>query len=514
MRVSSPEKDWKNHRVPVSLTQADRDWIQKNPVISVGVDLDFAPIEQLDRNQHYAGVTADFLHLISRETGLTFSIDKTHTWDQSLSPDTGGQNPHARGCGPLPPSAGSTWISPNPMPGFPGSSLSVKTVSEPMTLEKLRGMKVAVVADYIWKDIIEASHPSLSLSPSQDIEAALKKVSFGMADAMVEYMATASHHIERMGISNLKISGDTLSVANICFAVNKSQPQLTRILNHVLSQTPEAQKNAMLRKWISLAFSKTSNLQWLSRILFPSVALIILGLVVIIIWNQSLQRQVIHRTEKLKEELIQRTVMEKALRENEEKYRSIFENIQDVYFEIRPLGKVLEISPSVEKVFGYKREKLLHQSISRIFASLDEFQTMRFKAVRDENLIDYETLLVAPDGRHLNCAMNTTLVKDEAGNPVKIIGSIHNITERVKAQKALRASYNELEKRVRERTAELSRTNKALNQAKETADAATLAKSNFLANMSHEIRNPPERGDLRFGTGHGRNPSQGCDQIY
>ncbi len=487
--VRSPEKDWKNQRVPVTLTQEDRDWIQKNPVITVGVDLDFAPIEQLDKNQHYAGVTADFLHLISRETGLTFSIDKAHTWDQSLARMRAGKI-HMLGAA-VPSSQRRQYMDfTQPYAWLSGVIIVRKTVSEPMTLEKLRGMKVAVVADYIWKDILEASHPYLSLSPSQDIEAALKKVSFGMADAMVEYMATASHHIERLGISNLKISGDTLSVVDICFAVNKAEPQLTRILNHVLSQTPEEQKKALLRKWISLAFSKSSNLQWLTRILFPTVALIILGLVVIIIWNQSLQRQVIHRTEKLKEELIQRTVMEKALRENEEKYRSIFENIQDVYFEIRPLGKVLEISPSVEKVFGYKREKLLHQSISRIFASLDEFRNMRYRAVRDEHLIDHETLLVAPDGRHLNCAMNTTLVKDESGNPAKIIGSIHNITERVKAQKALRASYNELEKRVQERTAQLSRTNKALNLAKEAADAATLAKSNFLANMSHEIRTP------------------------
>jgi PAS domain S-box-containing protein len=129
---------------------------------------------------------------------------------------------------------------------------------------------------------------------------------------------------------------------------------------------------------------------------------------------------------------------ERRLRENEEKYRNIFENIQDVYFEVDMNGIVQEASPSIEFEMGYMREELIGRPASDLYLR-DEEKKSFLKIIHQEGQIrDYEAHLRHKNQAVLVCSLNGKLAYEDNGNLVGFIISLRNVTKRKTAEDALR----------------------------------------------------------------------------
>jgi PAS domain S-box-containing protein len=134
---------------------------------------------------------------------------------------------------------------------------------------------------------------------------------------------------------------------------------------------------------------------------------------------------------------------EKALRKSEDQYRNIFKNIQDVYYEVTLDGIIIEASPSIEDVSLYKREEIIGQSLSDIYVDPKNRDEFLKELLKNGKVTDYEALLINKDRSQTHCSITAKLVRDKHGNPVKIIGSLRNITERKRIEESLRQSESQ-----------------------------------------------------------------------
>jgi PAS domain S-box-containing protein len=157
-------------------------------------------------------------------------------------------------------------------------------------------------------------------------------------------------------------------------------------------------------------------------------------------------------------------LMKEAIRESQEKYRGIFENIQDVYFESSLDGKILEISPSINNLSTYKRETLLGQNAYQFYWSPEDRNEMIRTLTADEKISDYEVRLKGADHRLVYASLNSVLVTGDRDGKHKIIGSMRDITARKKAEAELQNYRERLEELVQERTADLEKTNAKLQE--------------------------------------------------
>jgi PAS domain S-box-containing protein len=146
------------------------------------------------------------------------------------------------------------------------------------------------------------------------------------------------------------------------------------------------------------------------------------------------------------EDVSERVGYEEMLRRDAAKYRSIFENIQDVYFETDLNGLLLEISPSVEEMLRYRREAIIGTPVDSLFRRPAEAQRIRESLLSSNPAADFEIEALDGDGKLVVCALSATLRKEAATGRDRICGTLHNVTDRQRHEMAVKAN----EKRLRE----------------------------------------------------------------
>ena len=205
--------------------------------------------------------------------------------------------------------------------------------------------------------------------------------------------------------------------------------------------------------------------------------------------NEELERRVIERTSQLEttnkdlqKQILERQIVENALKDSERRLADIINFLPDATFVINRVGVVIAWNRAIEKMTGIKAANILGKG--------NYEYALPFYQVRRPILIDlvlkpdlglekkYERIKWQEDGTLVGDSFNSDIL----GKPAYLLGSAGVLYD------SEGTIYGAIES-IRDIT-DRKMAEEDLKSAKDRAESATKAKSNFLANMSHEIRTP------------------------
>jgi PAS domain S-box-containing protein len=145
----------------------------------------------------------------------------------------------------------------------------------------------------------------------------------------------------------------------------------------------------------------------------------------------------------LEKELERLKKSEKQLIDNENKYRSLTENLNVGVYRNTPgaRGKFIEVNPALLKIFGYKNKKIiLEKNVSDLYKNRKERKIISDALKKNGFLKNEHVNLVKKDGTSIICSISATSVKDANGKVIHYDGIIVDITNQLTAESALKAS--------------------------------------------------------------------------
>ena len=188
-------------------------------------------------------------------------------------------------------------------------------------------------------------------------------------------------------------------------------------------------------------------------------------------------------------DITQRKLAEQALRESEDRYRMIIENIQDGYYEVDLDGNYTFFNEGLLRITGYLREEMLGMNNRRIvddYSNKRVFNTFHQVYLTGVPAHAFDWECIRKDGTRRFVEVSVSLKRDIHGKPLGFMGIARDITERKKYQAELEAKENEL----RQKNKSLEEANTALNVLMKKVEEHRIANEDALRNNLNKVAMP------------------------
>ena len=144
---------------------------------------------------------------------------------------------------------------------------------------------------------------------------------------------------------------------------------------------------------------------------------------------------------------------EKALRRSETRYRTLFGESRDAVYMNTREGKILDVNQAGLDLLGYTRDELIGMNVRKLYVHPEDRSVFQREIEQKGSVRDYELKFRRKDGVQIDCLVTSTVRRAVDGTVLGYQGIIRDITEQMRAEKALHESeqrFRQLAENLRE----------------------------------------------------------------
>ena len=268
------------------LTAEERAWLAEHKQVRLGVDSAWPPVEWVDENGKYHGMTSEYFDLIDDMLAIESTPARGLSWVETLKRAEQGQIDIIPAI--VPTEGRRKYLNfTSPYLTFPFVIFTRNDASLVTELRDLYGKRVAVEEGQVSHDYLKRDHPRINLITYQNTAEILQSLSLGQIDAYVGNLTVAGYLINKTGLINLKVAAPTPYRFDLSIGVRKDWPELIPILEKALLMIDEEQRNAIRLKWLKLQYDLGVDYTLVRRAVVIAVIIVLL----IFGWMLFIQRQ-------------------------------------------------------------------------------------------------------------------------------------------------------------------------------------------------------------------------------